>query len=73
MPVKSNVARIAFALPLTVPLLTSGCANMTALSETERTICRELRRDLPTSSTQDTERPKAENADFRDVFQAVCG
>jgi len=32
-----------------------------------------LRRDLPTSSTQDTERSKAENADFRDVFQAVCG
>jgi hypothetical protein len=32
-----------------------------------------LRRDLPTSSTQDTERSKAENADFRDVFKAVCG
>jgi|DEB0MinimDraft_10_1074344.scaffolds.fasta_scaffold71679_3 hypothetical protein len=73
MPVKSNVARIAFALPLTVPLLTSGCANMTAHSATSDTICRELRRDLPTSSTQDTERSKAENADFRDVFKAVCG
>jgi hypothetical protein len=46
---------------------------MTAHSATSDTICRELRRDLPTSSTQDTERSKAENADFRDVFKAVCG
>ena len=58
---------------LTVALLTSGCGTTTAHSETERTICRELRRDLPTSSTRDTDQSKAENADFRDVFKAVCG
>ncbi len=53
-------------------LLISGCAT-TGASETETTICRELRRALPTWSQDDTERSKAEGARFLDVFEAACG
>ena len=53
-------------------LLLSGCMT-TGNSETERSICRELRRDLPTYSTRDTEETLRSGADFLDVFKAVCG
>jgi hypothetical protein len=49
----------------------SGCAS-TGVSETERTICRELRMDLPSFSTNDTAQTMAEAARFLDVFEAVC-
>lgn len=51
--------------------LLSACAVPTA-SETERAICRELRRDLPTYSAQDTADTLAAGARFIDVFNAVC-
>lgn len=51
--------------------LLSACAA-TGASETERAICRELRRDLPTYSTQDTPETLASAARFLDVFEAVC-
>lgn len=53
-------------------LLTTGCASV-AGSETERTICRELRRELPTLSSKDTQRTKEEADRFFEVFEAVCG
>jgi hypothetical protein len=49
----------------------SGCGTMGG-SETERTICRELRMDLPTYSSQDSEETLASGARFLDVFAAVC-
>jgi hypothetical protein len=49
----------------------SGCAS-TGVSETDRTICRELRMDLPSFSTRDTPETLAEAARFLDVFEAVC-
>jgi hypothetical protein len=42
-------------------------------SVTEGTICRELRRDLPTYSKDDTPETLASGAQFLDVFGAVCG
>lgn len=61
----------AIAPMLTIAALTSGCAS-TVGSETERAICDELRRDLPTWSTQDTTESKRQGADFLDTFEAVC-
>lgn len=52
-------------------ILLSGCA-VTASSETERTICRELARDLPTFSRNDTPETLEAGARFLDVFAAVC-
>jgi hypothetical protein len=52
--------------------LLSGCANTNA-SATERTICRELARDLPSYSRSDTPDTLASGARFLDVFAAVCG
>jgi hypothetical protein len=49
----------------------SGCAS-TGVSETEQAICRELRMDLPSFSTDDTAQTIAEAARFLDVFEAVC-
>lgn len=49
----------------------SGCGS-TGVSETERTICRELRMDLPSYSEQDTEETLGSGARFLDVFGAVC-
>lgn len=60
----------ALAALLVVTLLT-GCAAMGS-SETERTICRELRRDLPSYSSQDTPETLEIGARFLDVFEAVC-
>lgn len=60
------------ALIVLTSLLTTGCMKVGG-SETEATICRELRRDLPTYSRADTEQTKREGADFLDTFGAVCG
>lgn len=51
--------------------LSGGCA-MQAGSETERSICRELRADLPTWSRYDTPESLAQGARFVTVFEGVC-
>lgn len=51
--------------------LSTGCMTPGA-SETERTICRELRADLPTWSRQDTPATLAAGARFISVFEEVC-
>lgn len=68
----SRMQRIGrgLAAGLALTLLTA-CARVGA-SETERTICRELRRDLPTFSADDTAETLAAGARFIDVFDAVC-
>lgn len=60
------------AMLWTIAMLTSGCA-MQGGSETEATICRELRAALPAWSARDTERSKEEGARFVAVFGAACG
>jgi len=52
----------------------TGCAGLagSGTTETERAICRELRRDLPTWSQHDTPETLASGARFVAVFQAVC-
>lgn len=55
---------------LAVMLLTSCSAP--GVSETERAICRELRRDLPTWSRADTPETLESGARFIRVFEAVC-
>ena len=55
---------------ITLPLL-NGCAGTSAL-ETSRTVCRELARDLPTYSTQDTPETLESGARFIDIYNAVC-
>lgn len=56
---------------VTMFLLLSACAVPTG-SETSRTICRELERDLPTYSVKDTPETLEAGARFIDVFNAVC-
>lgn len=54
-------------------LLMTGCATKGGLgTETEETICRELRRKLPSFSSRDTEQTKEEGDRFLTVFEAVC-
>ena len=62
------------ALMLMLAPLMSGCVGSTgsATTETERTICRELRRDLPTYSTRDTEATKEAGARFLELFREIC-
>ena len=50
----------------------SGCQNTGGYVQTERSICRELARDLPTYSTKDTTKTLESGARFIDVFYAVC-
>jgi hypothetical protein len=58
-------------LLLMVATLTTGCESKGG-SETERAICKELWRDLPTWSPQDTEESKRQGADFIETFEAIC-
>jgi len=51
--------------------LLSGCVS-TRSSETYRSVCRELERDLPTYSAKDTQETLQTGARFLDVFAAVC-
>lgn len=53
-------------------ILLVSCASVNG-SETSRSICRELERDLPTYSTKDTPETLESGARFLDVFYAVCG
>lgn len=50
-----------------------GFCGMQASSGTERTVCRELRADLPSYSRQDTAETLASGARFSLIFQGVCG
>lgn len=59
-------------LALFMAILLTGCAGTTG-SETSRSICRELSRDLPTYSIDDTAETLLAGARFMDVFVAVCG
>jgi len=58
-------------LTVTICLLLSAC-GATSASETSRTICRELARDLPTYSTKDTPETLESGARFLDVYHAIC-
>jgi hypothetical protein len=60
------------ALTMLALTLLTACA-MPGASETERTICRELRADLPTWSQRDTPETLAAGARFIEVFEGVCG
>lgn len=54
-------------------ILLAGCASPVSFAtETERAICRELARDLPTYSERDTPATLAAGARFVAVFEAVC-
>ena len=53
-------------------MLLASCATQKS-SETERSICRELARDLPSYSLKDTPETLIEGARFMRVFEAVCG
>ncbi len=57
---------------LATSILLTAC-DRPAASETERSICRELRADLPTWSSRDTAETLASGARFVAVFEAVCG
>ena len=59
--------------PLMMLALTplASCAGL-AGSATSDTICRELARDLPTYSAQDTPETLASGSRFVAVFEAVC-
>lgn len=58
---------------LAAAMLLTGCLAPVGSAETERTICRELRADLPTYSRRDTPETLAAGARFVEVFAAVCG
>lgn len=49
-----------------------GSCAMQGGSETERTICRELRADLPSWSSRDTSQTLESGARFIAVFEGVC-
>ena len=66
----SGRALMRLGLLLLTTLLPS-CAVQGA-SETERTICRELQRDLPTYSTRDTAETLQSGARFIRTFTAIC-
>ncbi len=73
MRMKSN-ARPIWPAALIYPILLAACADQVASvpTETSRTICRELTRDLPTYSEADTAETLASGARFIAVFEAVC-
>lgn len=58
-------------LLLTLLPLMSACASSVP-SVTEQTVCHELRTDLPTYSSKDTEQSKQEGARFLATFHAIC-
>lgn len=62
--------RMKLAL-LPLMMLLTACA-VPAGSETSRSICRELERDLPTYSSKDTPETLQSGARFIEVFKAVC-
>ena len=68
----SRLQRIGRAgLMMPALILLSACATGGGF-ETERSLCRELRTDLPTWSSRDTPETLAAGARFITVFEAVC-
>ena len=65
-----RLIELGVLMAITLPLL-NGCGATNQL-ETSRTICRELARDLPTYSTQDTPETLESGARFLDVYYAIC-
>lgn len=71
----------AVLLTLSLTLL-SGCGALAAfgtdpepapvVTESERTLCRELRADLPTWSAEDTPETLADGSRFIEVFEGLC-
>ena len=59
------------ALMVIAALSISACETSTG-SATEHTICRELGRELPTYSPQDTDDTKSQGVRFLTVYRAVC-
>jgi hypothetical protein len=61
-------------LPVKVLLLAllTGCASQVVSVPTERAVCRELARDLPTYSAKDTPETLESGARFIEVFESVC-
>ncbi|HEY0213938.1 MAG TPA: hypothetical protein VGC40_10190 [Paenirhodobacter sp.] len=56
-----------------VMTLLKACGpTVVSATETSRTICRELRADLPTYSTRDTAETLKSGARFVTVFNAIC-
>ena len=53
-------------------ILLVSCASVNG-SETSRSVCRELERDLPTYSVKDTPQTLESGAKFIELFNAVCG
>lgn len=69
---QSRMPRIVrVGLTMAAPILLTACATAGG-SATERTICRELARDLPTWSDRDTPETLRAGARFVNVFRAVC-
>ena len=69
---KASMKRCAGWMLIPV-LLTSGCDQKAVFAtETEATICRELRVDLPTYSSRDTEESKTIGDRYLTRFNAVC-
>ena len=59
-------------LMLLLLTLMPGCAA-TGHSATEKSLCSELRADLPSYSRRDTDQTKAEGVRFLATFHAICG
>lgn len=69
------LSKIVPMLPvLSLLTILSGCSEKPAASATDtgRTICRELRADLPSWSRRDTAETLASGARFMTVFGAIC-
>lgn len=75
MLARSKTGPMLPAAALTAALLTTGCVTSggSGTTETERAMCRELQRDLPTYSARDTEATKEAGVGFLTTFRAICG
>lgn len=69
---KSKTRLTARAAMMTLALIPLAACVKPGGSETERSICRELRRDLPTWSRSDTVESLTSGARFVAVFDAIC-
>lgn len=68
---KSTRRQLLPALLSLTAMLTSSC-GISGGSATSQAICDELRVDLPSYSSRDTDQSKAEGLRFLRTFDAVC-
>lgn len=54
-------------------MLLTACASPGGFGESNRALCDELRKDLPTYSASDTPETLEAGADFIDLFNGLCG